>query len=133
MEYCNWLSEKEGIPEDQWCYEQTAGGKYAAGMKIKRNHLKLTGYRLPTEAEWEYACRAGSVVGRYYGRTEELLPRYGWYQKNAEDHAWPVGRLRPNDLGLFDTLGNALEWVEDAAQLYDIEESGDQGTPTFLQ
>ncbi len=51
--YCNWLSEKEGIPENQWCYERNADGKYGEGMKIKRDHLKLTGYRLPTEAEWE--------------------------------------------------------------------------------
>ncbi len=72
-------------------------------------------------------------MGRYYGRSEELLPRYGWYQKNAEERAWPVGRLRPNDLGLFDILVNAMEWVEDAADLYEIEEERDQGTPSFVQ
>jgi formylglycine-generating enzyme required for sulfatase activity/tRNA A-37 threonylcarbamoyl transferase component Bud32 len=117
-EYCNWLSEREGIPREQWCYEPNEKGLYAEGMQIKTDHLKLGGYRLPTEAEWEYACRSGSVVSRYFGRSEELLPRYGWYQKNGEDRAWPVGRLRPNELGLFDMLGNALEWVEDPAQLY---------------
>ena len=117
-EYCNWLSEREGIPREQWCYEPNEKGLYAEGMQIKTDHLKLGGYRLPTEAEWEYACRSGSVVSRYFGRSEELLPRYGWYQKNGEDRAWPVGRLRPNELGLFDMLGNALEWVGDPAQLY---------------
>ena len=117
-EYCNWLSEREGIPPDQWCYERNEKGAYAEGMRIKTDHLKLTGYRLPTEAEWEYACRSGSVVSRYYGRSEELLPRYGWYLKNSEERAWPVGRLRPNELGLFDMLGNAQEWCEDPAQLY---------------
>ncbi|MCE9566699.1 MAG: SUMF1/EgtB/PvdO family nonheme iron enzyme [Planctomycetes bacterium] len=111
--YCNWLSEREGIPADQWCYEPNEKGAYAEGMKIKDDHLKLRGYRLPIGLEWEFACRAGSVTARYYGRNEELLPRYGWSLKTSEDHAWPVGRLRPNDLGLFDVLGNAMEWVED--------------------
>ena len=53
----------------------------------------------------------------HYGRSEELLPRYAWYAKNSDDRAWPVGRLRPNDLGLFDALGNATEWVEEVAPL----------------
>lgn len=112
--YCNWLSERDGIPRDQWCYEPNDQKEYAEGMRIKAGHLKLMGYRLPTEAEWEYGCRSGSVVARYYGRSEELLPRYGWYLKNGDARAWPVGRLRPNELGLFDTLGNTLEWVEEA-------------------
>jgi formylglycine-generating enzyme required for sulfatase activity/serine/threonine protein kinase/class 3 adenylate cyclase len=116
--YCNWLSEREGIPPDKWCYLPDKDGDYDEGMRIKTDHLKLTGYRLPTEAEWEYACRSGSVVSRYYGRSDELLPRYGWYQKTADDRAWPVARLRPNELGLFDMLGNALEWVEDPGLAY---------------
>ncbi|MCE9565115.1 MAG: SUMF1/EgtB/PvdO family nonheme iron enzyme [Planctomycetes bacterium] len=111
-EYCNWLSEREGIPRDQWCYEPNKDGKYAERMSMKLGHLALTGYRLPTEPEWEYACRSGSVTSRYYGRGESLLPRYGWFAKTADDRAWPVGQLRPNDRGLFDALGNALEWVE---------------------
>jgi formylglycine-generating enzyme required for sulfatase activity len=112
--YCNWLSEREGIPEDQWCYLPNAAGAYAPGMWLKPGHLSLTGYRLPTDAEWEYACRSGTVTSRYYGRDENLSPRYSWSLKNADDHAWPVGRLRPNDLGLFDALGNAEEWVDDS-------------------
>jgi formylglycine-generating enzyme required for sulfatase activity/tRNA A-37 threonylcarbamoyl transferase component Bud32 len=120
--YCNWLSAREGIPPDQWCYEPVKdpvkGEVFGEGMRMKVGHLKLTGYRLPTEPEWEFACRSGSVTSRYHGRGEDLLPRYGWFAKNAENRAWPVGVLRPNELGLFDMLGNALEWVEDPAFLY---------------
>ncbi len=125
--YCNWLSAREGIPRDQWCYDPNAQGDYAEGMKIRPGHLKLTGYRLPTEAEWEFACRAGAVTARHYGRGEELLPRYVWFDKISEDRAWPVGRLRPNELGLFDGLGNANEWCEDPGTYYTTTQREDIG------
>ena len=57
--YCNWLSKEEGIPEDQWCYEITE-----QGTKVKANYLRLTGYRLPTDAEMEIATRAGALTSR---------------------------------------------------------------------
>src|SRR5262249_55605586 len=68
---------------------------------------------LPTEAEWEYACRAGAVTSRYYGASEEMLKHYAWYLLNAANRTWPVGRLKPNDLGLFDMLGNVWQWCQD--------------------
>jgi formylglycine-generating enzyme required for sulfatase activity len=112
--YCNWLSEQEGLAKDQWCYERNARGDYAEGMKAKPNYLQLSGYRLPTEAEWEYACRAGTGTSRYYGETTELLSHYAWYTENSLNR-WmlPVGSLKPNDFGLFDMQGNALEWCHD--------------------
>jgi formylglycine-generating enzyme required for sulfatase activity/tetratricopeptide (TPR) repeat protein len=111
-EYCNWLSEQEGIPRNQWCYEPAAGG-YAQGVTIPADVLQRTGYRLPTSAEWEYACRSGTITSRYYGLTTDLLGRYAWYQANSDERARSVGSLLPNDLGLFDMLGNAFEWVHD--------------------
>jgi formylglycine-generating enzyme required for sulfatase activity len=83
---------------------------------LRKNYLSLTGYRLPTEAEWEYACRAGAVTSRYYGEAEELLPKYGWYTKNSGDRAWPVGSKKPNDLGLFDMHGNVNTWCQESFQ-----------------
>jgi formylglycine-generating enzyme required for sulfatase activity/serine/threonine protein kinase len=108
--YCNWLSQKEGLPQSEWCYPP---GKIGPGMLLQEGHLRRKGYRLPTEAEWEYACRAGAATSRYYGRSEALLEKYAQYQKNAGERAHRVGQLRPNDLGLFDMLGNAAEWCHD--------------------
>jgi formylglycine-generating enzyme required for sulfatase activity len=111
--YCNWLSEQEGLLKDQWCYLPNRDGAYDAGMSIPDDVLKRTGYRLPTEAEWEYACRSGTITSRYYGVSTDLLGKYAWYLANSREHAWPGGSLIPNESGLFDMLGNVFEWVQD--------------------
>jgi formylglycine-generating enzyme required for sulfatase activity len=142
--YCNWLSEREGIPPEQWCYETNAqrlsqekvsatvllllqGHPLRAAASasyfledrqpqvtgLRKDYLSLPGYRLPTEAEWEYACRAGAVTIRSYGEMEDLLPRYGWYLKDSGDRTWPVGSKKPNDLGLFDMHGNVFSWCQE--------------------
>jgi formylglycine-generating enzyme required for sulfatase activity len=112
-EYCNWLSEQEGLPREQWCYAPNQSGAYAEGMTIPADALERTGYRLPTEAEWEFACRSGTVTSYYFGLSIELLDKYAWYQANSKEHAWSSGSLLPNDLGLFDMQGNVFEWVQD--------------------
>ena len=87
-------------------------------MKIKPDALRLGGYRLPTEAEWEYACRAGAGTSRYYGASVDLLGQYAWYSATSQDHAWPCGSLLPNELGLFDMLGNVYEWCQEVPRIY---------------
>jgi eukaryotic-like serine/threonine-protein kinase len=119
--YCNWLSEKELIEQDKWCYETNLLGQVT---KLKANYLGLAGYRLPTEAEWEYACRAGAVTSRYYGETEELLGKYGWYFQNSGERTWPVGSKKPTDLGLFDMHGNIFTWCQEAYKPYRGVEEG---------
>jgi formylglycine-generating enzyme required for sulfatase activity len=83
-------------------------------MSIPANVLERRGYRLPTEPEWEYACRAGAITSRSYGASLDLLGAYAWYQANSKEHSWACGSLLPNDLGLFDMLGNEYEWVHDS-------------------
>jgi formylglycine-generating enzyme required for sulfatase activity len=121
--YCNWLSAREGLDAAEWCYVPNAKGQYGPGMKLARDYLQRRGYRLPSEAEWEYACRAGAMTSRYYGETQELLGKYAWHMNNSLER-WmlpgvpgqsgvPGDRLKPNDFGLFDMLGNANEWCQD--------------------
>ena len=117
--FCNWLSRSEGLPEDQWCYEPAQ--VFASGMKMRPNCLELQGYRLPTEAEWEFACRSGTLTSRFYGFGESLLDQYARYAGNSgEGGMVPVGTLRPNGFGLFEMYGNAIEWCQSPPLLVDL-------------
>ncbi len=111
-EYCNWLSKQEGLPESQWVYEPNISGQFGDGVTIKENSAGLTGYRLPTDAEWEVACRAGTSGTHGFGEPLALLKLYCWHGANSEGTRHAVESLLPNDFGLFDFHGNLFEWVQ---------------------
>ena len=96
-------------------YEQNSNGEYSDGMKVRDNYLSLSGYRLPTEAEWVIACRSGTEGPYSFGSPLFLLDKYAYYVQNSQGRVHPVGSLLPNDAGLFDMHGNVAEWIQDAA------------------
>lgn len=101
--YCNWLSADQELKP---CYELDETGH------VNKIFLANPGYRLPTEAEWEWACRAGTRTLRYYGDNSELLPFYANYILNSWRQPQAVGQRIPNDWGLFDMQGNVFEWCD---------------------
>ena len=94
------------------------------------NEREATGtYRLPSEAEWEYACRAGSTTAYYLGEDVDQLDAYGWYGGKMES-TQPVGQKLPNAWGLHDLLGNVWEWCHDGRRTYTVAAVVDPMGPT---
>ena len=115
--YCRWLSEEEGVAEEQMCFPTIEN--LTKARKLPPDLLSRTGWRLPTEAEWEYACRGGAQTPYSCGDDLSLLPKYAWLLTDqTQGKAWPVGRLKPNAYGIFDAHGNVQEWCLDQPTAY---------------
>lgn len=119
-QYCRWLSDREHVPEAEMCYPPLNDVK--EDMKLNPNYLTRTGYRLPTEAEWEFACRAGTETPFSFGSDPSLLKDFAWSINNSSfknmERAHPTCSWRPNGLGLFDMHGNVYEWCIDRKPEY---------------
>ncbi len=117
QEYGLFLKANPKVKEPEyWAdrqYNQPRQPVVGVSWKDAIRYAKWVGTRLPSEAEWEYACRAGSQTRYYNGETENDLGRVGWYVGNSEDKLHPVGEKEPNAFGLYDMHGNVFEWVED--------------------
>ena len=108
--YCRWLTIKDGMTEDDMCFPPV-DVKAKEPVIPYEDFLSRSGYRPPTEAEWEYVCRAGSVSDRFTGSSAAILKEYAWFVANSDQRSHSVGILKPNRLGLFDIYGNLAEMV----------------------
>ncbi len=107
VEYCNWLSDREGLRK-----------VYTIRGREVEADWSANGYRLPTEAEWEYAARGGVQSKGYKYAGSDNLDEVAWYLKNSGRKTHPVGEKKPNELGLHDMSGNVWEWCWDWKDAY---------------
>ena len=110
VRYCNARSEAEDLKP---CYD----------LSTWKCDFGANGYRLPTEAEWEYACRASTKTTYFFGNESSKLKDYAWFETNSNGKPQPVGQKPPNSWGLYDMCGNVWEWCNDFYKVDYYQES----------
>ncbi len=113
IKFCSSLSKKEGLED---CYKLLPNDKVECDFTKK-------GYRLPTEAEWEYACRAGSKTECYSGNDLFVFELVAWFKDNSDNETHEVGLKESNSFGLYDMHGNVWEWCWDGYSIHYYKES----------
>lgn len=126
--YCRWLTALSGMSEEDQAYEEEPSeriildipgiGKHPRWIQLPPStpwpaNPDRKGFRLPTSAEWEIACRAGTQTTYSFGDDIDLLKHYAWYRDNSQESPNIAGSLRPNLRGLFDMHGNSFDWCQD--------------------
>jgi len=128
IEFCNKLSETEGITSVYTITGRTPAVGYPITSATITANWENSGYRLPTEMQWEYACRAGTTTNWHFGNTESDYNNYAWGSANSNNRTHQVGLKQPNAFGLYDMYGNVSEWCWDWLDaFYNL---GDQTDPT---
>lgn len=115
VSYCRWLTRQAGMENSEQCYADPDSLEHDDEGHPTNYPLDLGkhGFRLPTEAEWEIACRGGTLTAWSFGNDAEQLMHYAWSQENSAKWSHSVAQLRPNARGLFDLHGNVWEWCHD--------------------
>jgi len=116
-----WKGDKNPVEQVRWsdavkfCNQRSQAEKLRPCYDLKtwKCNFDADGYRLPTEAEWEYACRAGTTTAFFFGDNPSKLGDYAWFEKNSGGRPQAVGQKQPNAWGLYDICGNVWQWCND--------------------